>query len=211
MRLLKYNILIFVIHSTFLCIPACHFQKDTFFTQQKKELDTNSVITEKTKKSQPKEEIDTNSIVIEKTIDSQLKEEFDTNTVVIEKTKDSYKKNEQFSLKDNAIKLKKPIKKIKPKKAHLLGSHKKELIWFGMNAMGLRTGIDSIKKVLPMKDVHNMIKTGLNMNGMLCAEITDLVPLRMKYTYEVTCIAYRGGTKTKSYVINAQRGVAEDL
>ena len=44
-------------------------------------------------------------------------------------------------------------------------------------------------------------------SGHLCAQVKDIRPLRHADTYEVTCIAYRGGTGTKVYVLNARTAV----
>ena len=53
-----------------------------------------------------------------------------------------------------------------------------------------------------------MIATGLNGNGLLCASIREIRALRLPGKYEVTCVAYRGGSGTKTYVIDALNGVA---
>ena len=84
----------------------------------------------------------------------------------------------------------------------------KELTLFGMKAMGLNVGIAQVKKVLSTPEVHEMVATGLNLNGHLCAELVDVRPLKVKSTYEATCVAYRGGTAKKQYVIDALKGVA---
>ncbi|WP_289022485.1 hypothetical protein [Desulfobacter postgatei] len=85
---------------------------------------------------------------------------------------------------------------------------KKELTLFGMKAMGLNVGMAQVKKVLSTPEVYEMVATGLNLNGHLCAELVDVSPLKVQSTYEATCIAYRGGTAKKQYVINALKGVA---
>jgi len=85
---------------------------------------------------------------------------------------------------------------------------KKELTVFGMKSMGLNVGIDSIKKILSIQEINEMVATGLNLNGLICAELTTINPLKIKSTYEVTCIAYRGGSSKKSYIIEALKGVA---
>ncbi len=85
---------------------------------------------------------------------------------------------------------------------------KKELTVFGMKAMGLNVGISDVKNILSASEIEQMVATGLNLNGHLCAQITDIRPLKVKSTYEVTCIAYRGGSAKKSYVVDALKGVA---
>lgn len=51
--------------------------------------------------------------------------------------------------------------------------------------------------------------TLLNLNGLLCAEVIDIKPLKVKQdVYEVTCIEYRGGSGTKTYLMNTTKGTA---
>ena len=57
-------------------------------------------------------------------------------------------------------------------------------------------------------ETKKMVATGLNLNGHLCAELTSIKPLKIKSTYEASCVAYRGGNAQKSYVIDAKKGVA---
>ena len=90
----------------------------------------------------------------------------------------------------------------------LSDTQKKELTLFGMKAMGLNVGIEQVKKVLPTPEVNKMVATGLNSNGHLCAELISILPLKVTSTYEATCIAYRGGSSKKSYIIDALKGVA---
>jgi len=85
---------------------------------------------------------------------------------------------------------------------------KKELTLFGMKAMGLNVDISGVKKVLSTSEVNQMVATGLNLNGHLCAELVAIRPLKVRSTYEATCIAYRGGSAQKSYIIDALKGVA---
>ena len=92
--------------------------------------------------------------------------------------------------------------------ASLSDTQKKELTLFGMKAMGLNVGIGHVKKVLPDPEVNEMVATGLNLNGHLCAELITVRPLKVESTYEATCIAYRGGSSKKSYIIDALKGVA---
>ncbi|PPI78395.1 hypothetical protein DXI23_04650 [Marinobacter flavimaris] len=86
--------------------------------------------------------------------------------------------------------------------------HKKELTLFGMKTIGLNVGMAQVKKVLSTPKVHEMVKTGLNLNGHLCAELVDIRPLKTQGAYEATCVAYRGGTARKQYIIDALKGVA---
>lgn len=72
-----------------------------------------------------------------------------------------------------------------------------------MKAMGLNVGLGQVKKVLSTSEVNKMVATGLNLNGHLCAELISILPLKVKSTYEVACIAYRGGSSKKSYIIDS--------
>jgi len=85
---------------------------------------------------------------------------------------------------------------------------KKELTLFGMKAMGVNVDISQVINVPSTPEVHQMVATGLNLNGHLCAELVAIRPLNVKSTYEATCIASRGGSAQKSYTIYALKGVA---
>jgi len=51
--------------------------------------------------------------------------------------------------------------------------------------------------------------TIINLNGFLCAKVTDIRPLKVRPdVYEVTCIEYRGGSSTKTYIMDAAKGTA---
>jgi len=92
--------------------------------------------------------------------------------------------------------------------ASLSDIQKKELTLFGMKAMGMNVSISFVKKVLSTPEVNEMVSTGLVMNGHLCAEVVSIHPLKVKSTYEATCVAYRGGSAKKSYIIDALKGIA---
>jgi hypothetical protein len=83
-----------------------------------------------------------------------------------------------------------------------------DLMLFGMRAMGLRVGIEDIRNTPGYAEVAEMVATGLNLKGLLCAELIEIRPLRLESKYEATCIAYEGGSAKKSYVIDALNGVA---
>lgn len=57
-------------------------------------------------------------------------------------------------------------------------------------------------------DIEEQIATVLNLNGLLCARVTDVRPLTQANTYEVTCIEYRGGAGTVRYILDASTGKA---
>lgn len=51
--------------------------------------------------------------------------------------------------------------------------------------------------------------TIINLNGLLCAKVLDIRPLKVRPdVYEVTCIVYRGGSSTKTYLMDAAKGNA---
>ena len=91
----------------------------------------------------------------------------------------------------------------------LSSQQRRELTVFGIKgAFGLNIGPSSVKKVLSGAKLEKMVAAGLNGNGLLCAKITEVRALKLKSKYEVTCIAYRGGTGKKVYIVDALRGVA---
>jgi GTP:adenosylcobinamide-phosphate guanylyltransferase len=84
----------------------------------------------------------------------------------------------------------------------------KELTVFAARAMGANVGVADIKNVSSRKEVEQMVTAGLNINGLLCAEITDIRPLKVRSAYEVTCVAYRNGSAKKAYIVDALKGSA---
>ena len=48
----------------------------------------------------------------------------------------------------------------------------------------------------------------INLNGLLCAKVVSVTPLKIEKTYEVRCIEYRGGTRTVDYIVNLKTGRA---
>ncbi|MCE7915397.1 MAG: hypothetical protein DYH15_12155 [Nitrosomonas sp. PRO4] len=84
------------------------------------------------------------------------------------------------------------------KKISLIGF----VIFSGMFSFGANANTD---KNEALKETVALI---LNLKGNLCATVTEIIPLQIKNQYEVTCIAYRGGKATKTYVFNAADGTA---
>ncbi len=82
--------------------------------------------------------------------------------------------------------------------------YKKIIVVLALAILSLGAKADEDKKEALKKTVALM----LNMNGHLCATVTDITPLQIKNQYEVTCIAYRGGKGTKTYIFNAADGTA---
>jgi hypothetical protein len=92
--------------------------------------------------------------------------------------------------------------------AQLTTEQKKELMLFGMKAMGLNVGVEDIKNVPNNAGVEKVVATGINLNGHLCASLKSIRPLEVESAYEVTCVAYRGGSARKDYVVDALEGTA---
>lgn len=88
---------------------------------------------------------------------------------------------------------------------------KKELIVFGLRAMGLQAGTGDVKKVLSRPEIDILVATGINLNGHLCAQVTAIRALDVKSAYEVSCIAMRGGSAKKAYVLEALKGTASSM
>ncbi len=62
---------------------------------------------------------------------------------------------------------------------------------------------------LSEEEVKKMTATIINLNGHLCAKVLEIRPLAVKNDmYEVTCIEYRSGSKTKVYHMDAKKGFA---
>jgi hypothetical protein len=58
------------------------------------------------------------------------------------------------------------------------------------------------------QSLESMLATMLNLNGFLCANVTDYRPLAATDQIEVTCVEYRGGTGRVRYILNRNTGVA---
>lgn len=49
----------------------------------------------------------------------------------------------------------------------------------------------------------------LNLNQLLCAEVVEVNPLKVRPgVLEVKCIEYRGGSATKNYIVDTNNGTA---
>lgn len=57
-------------------------------------------------------------------------------------------------------------------------------------------------------EMDEVVATLLNIGGHLCARVVSVTPLRLKDTYEVTCIEYRGGNGRVTYIFEATSGNA---
>ena len=89
--------------------------------------------------------------------------------------------------------------------------NKKELTVFGLRSLGMQSGVGDVKKVLSKAEIEELVSTGINLNGFLCAKITDISSLKIKSAYEVTCIANRGGTAKKTYLLESLKGIASEM
>lgn len=67
------------------------------------------------------------------------------------------------------------------------------------------------KATVPRKEAEQLLATLINLNGMLCAEVISVTPLRTRDRYEVECIEYRGGRHRATYVVDVSRGAVEKL
>ncbi len=70
------------------------------------------------------------------------------------------------------------------------------------------SSMTSVAHALDREELKTLTATILNLNGLLCAEVTDIRPLQIKNIFEVTCIEYRDGTATKTYMMDAAKGTA---
>ncbi|MDD2725325.1 MAG: hypothetical protein PHH59_15065 [Methylovulum sp.] len=84
----------------------------------------------------------------------------------------------------------------------------KELTVFFGRAMGAQVEVSDIKDVPDQAGIKEMVKGGLNLNSLLCAEIVRILPLELLGKYEVTCVAYGGGSAQKIYIVDALNGRA---
>ena len=48
----------------------------------------------------------------------------------------------------------------------------------------------------------------LNLNSLLCAKVVRVCPLQVRDALEVTCVEYRGGTATKTYIVDTKTATA---
>ncbi len=86
---------------------------------------------------------------------------------------------------------------------------RRELTVFGIRGgLGLRVGPSDIKKVQSGSDLEKFVATGLNGNGLLCAQVESVYALTLKGKYEITCVAYRGGSGQMTYIVDALEGIA---
>ena len=85
---------------------------------------------------------------------------------------------------------------------------KKELTVFFGRAAGNQAKVEDIVNVMPQNKVQEMVQSGLNLNGFLCAQIVHILPLELSGKYEVACIAYGGGEAQKTYIVDALNGTA---
>lgn len=56
-------------------------------------------------------------------------------------------------------------------------------------------------------ELKEKVATLINLNGHLCASVTDVRPLEIAGNFEITCVEYRGGSGTVRYILNAAKGI----
>jgi hypothetical protein len=62
-----------------------------------------------------------------------------------------------------------------------------------MRAMGLPVDLAAVKNVPDEAETRELVATGVNLNGHLCARVTAIRPLKLTGAYEIECIEYQGG------------------
>lgn len=77
-----------------------------------------------------------------------------------------------------------------------------------MGIIAFVLGFASVASAASESELKAQIATIINLNGHLCASVTDVRPLQIKDKYEVTCIEYRGGSGTVRYILDAMKGIA---
>lgn len=93
----------------------------------------------------------------------------------------------------------------------LSAENKKELTVFGLRSLGMHSVVGDVKKILSRTEIEKLVSTGINLNGFLCAKITDISALKVRSAYEVTCIANRGGSSKKTYLLESLKGIASEM
>lgn len=68
--------------------------------------------------------------------------------------------------------------------------------------------VEPVEPDISRSEMDEVIATMLNLGGHLCARVVSVTPLRLKDTYEVTCIEYRGGNGRVTYIFEATSGNA---
>ena len=59
------------------------------------------------------------------------------------------------------------------------------------------------------QESHEVAALMLNLNGLLCAKVIEIRPLKVrKEIHEVRCVEYRGGSGEKTYLLDSNTGKA---
>ena len=85
---------------------------------------------------------------------------------------------------------------------------RRELALFGMRAAGLRVDLAAVKNVPNEAETMEVVATGINLNGHLCARVTAIRSREAALTFEADCVENRDGTGRRTYVIGASSGLA---
>src|SRR3546814_20802440 len=72
-----------------------------------------------------------------------------------------------------------------------------ELTVFGLRVMGAAANTDDVKEILSPQEIEKLVRAGLNVQGRLCARITEIDPPQMEVSasYKLTCITHSGGDR----------------
>jgi hypothetical protein len=80
-------------------------------------------------------------------------------------------------------------------------------IFFAVFLLCICSSIET--KAMTNDEMDKMTATILNLNGLLCAKVVDIKPLKVgNNIYEVTCVEYRGGSGNVRYIMDAGTGKA---
>ena len=66
----------------------------------------------------------------------------------------------------------------------------------------LALSVDANGCSVPTHESSEQFGLILNLNHLLCAKVVRVCPLKVKDALEVTCIEYRGGHATKTYIVD---------
>ncbi len=62
-------------------------------------------------------------------------------------------------------------------------------------------------KDLSKAELKEAMAAIINLQGHLCAKVIDIASLKLRGTYEVSCIEYRGGNGKVDYIVKLNDGI----
>lgn len=74
------------------------------------------------------------------------------------------------------------------------------------SAAPLTAEMEELEKSFDTDEGRQTMAAILNLSGRLCANVKDVHPLRSAGTYEIVCVAYRGGRGEKIYLLDLRSG-----